>query len=133
MFEGGPALALPYYRKQRKRDFITEVLRFQSLITNVATQKLVLLKHKRHIRIFKNVLTMLWIAGVGAALVRGGRGCVGGTPCKWLAVLTANETAFLTLVPPSSFISSTSKSRADLYKVNQSRKIKGIFSMLHIT
>ena len=76
---------------------------------------------------------MLWLAAAGAALVRWGWSCVGGTLCKWLAVLTMNETAFFSLVPPCSFISSTSKSRADLYKVTQSRKIKVGISMLHIT
>lgn len=75
---------------------------------------------------------MVWLAGVGAALVRWGWGCVGGTSCKWLAVLTMNETAFLFLVRPCSLMSSTSKSRADLYEVTKSRKIKvDIFYAAH--
>jgi len=72
-------------------------------------QNLVLLKHKDHTGIYKDVLTTLWLAEVGAALVRQGWSCVGGTLCKQLAVLTTNETDSLSSVPPCSFMSSTSK------------------------
>lgn len=71
---------------------------FPPLIMNVEMQNLVLFKCKHHIGIKKNVLTMLWFAGVGAIMVRWRWSCIEGTLCKWLAVLIMNETAFLSLL-----------------------------------
>lgn len=60
--------------------------------------------------------------------------CIAGALCKRVAVLTTNETAFLFLVPPCSLMSPASKSRADMFKVTQSRrtKISSFYAAQHL-
>lgn len=66
-----------------------------------------------------------------ALAFRSGWSCVG-EKILGMAVLGENEATFPSFVPPCSVLSSASKSRADLYKITQNRKIKvDIFYAAH--